>query len=189
MSRRAGELAHKIAAELRTQLLAEQTQPKTYRLVPVLVKAGSTTWAKVDIIDFDNIIRTIWRLSTSGYAKCDGINPRMHRRIMETKLSCPLSDSDLVDHKNRNKLDNRRANLRLATKSQNGFNALQKKNVSGYAGVIERRWKTKTTYSARINYYRQVIVLGTFDDPIEAAYVRDQAALQFHGDFARLNVL
>lgn len=87
-----------------------------------------------------------------------------------------------IDHANRNKLDNRWANLRLATKSQNGMNkGLRKDNVSGHSGVR----KTKHgTYSAQIKKDRIVIWLGTFKTKEEAIAARKEAELKHFGEFA-----
>lgn len=79
------------------------------------VKVG-TSEAVVDHEDFELVDRHTWYLC-NGYARADvwkgGIRRRvyMHRLILPTKLH--------VDHRNGNKLDNRRANLRASTRSQN----------------------------------------------------------------------
>jgi hypothetical protein len=107
----------------------------------------------------------------------------MHRAIMGSPAGLQ------VDHRNRNRLDNRRANLRIATPSQNQFNKgkTTRKTSSCYVGVTFvksiGRWK------AQIMLDGKTIFLGYFDSEIEAAKAYDAAAKKYHGEFACLNFL
>lgn len=90
-----------------------------------------------------------------------------------------------TDHRNSDGLDNRRANLRPATRSQNNANArTPAHNKSGYKGVHQsgRKWVAQI----QVNYKRYS--LGYFDTPEEAARAYDAAALSFWGEYARLNL-
>ncbi|MFH1371466.1 MAG: HNH endonuclease [Planctomycetota bacterium] len=105
---------------------------------------------------------------------------RLHRLIMDAPKGL------LVDHHNGDSLDNRRANLRLATNSQNQCNRRKRKNTtSRFRGVyfhkVHRKW------AAQIVVEGKRIFLGYFDSEIEAAKARDRAAIKYHGEFARLN--
>jgi hypothetical protein len=104
----------------------------------------------------------------------------MHRLI----LTAP---SELqVDHINQNRLDNRRDNLRLATRSQNNAHRrMMPSNSSGYRGVNRH----KQQWEARIKYQNQRIYLGSFANPEDAALIYDAAALLLFADFAKLNFL
>jgi hypothetical protein len=104
----------------------------------------------------------------------------MHREIMSAPAGL------LVDHKNRDGLDNRRANLRLATYSQNNCNKLKRENTSSqFAGVcFNKRGKR---WGASIGNKGERIFLGYFDSEIDAAKAYDIAAKKYHGEFARLN--
>lgn len=108
---------------------------------------------------------------------------QMHRLILG------LSDPRVqVDHRNRDGLDNRRANLRVATNSQNHAN--QDKpitNTSGYKGVSRNRTNKLHPWFAQIGVNRKQLYLGCFSTPAEAALAYDRAALQHFGEFARLN--
>jgi hypothetical protein len=105
---------------------------------------------------------------------------RMHRYIMLAP------DGLLVDHRNNNGLDNRRANLRLATTSQNNCNIRKKKNTSSrFIGVHFDKRKGK--WSVNIRHQRKRIWLGSFESEIDAAKVYDEAARKYHKEFARLN--
>lgn len=120
----------------------------------------------------------LWHTQPDGYVviKVKGRTIYLHKRIL-------TNDSE-VDHINRNKLDNRRENLRYATSSQNKCNrALQSNNTSGYRGV----YKMRTCWTAKIKLNGKQVVLGTFITKEEAALTYDIAAKKHYGEFAQLN--
>jgi hypothetical protein len=92
----------------------------------------------------------------------------------------------LVDHRNCDSLDNRKANLRFASHTENGQNRRKRKNAtSRFLGVW---WdKSKGLWESRIVYNKKRIFLGYFDSEIEAAKAYDEAAKKYFGEFARLN--
>lgn len=95
---------------------------------------------------------------------------------------------DIVDHINRNKLDNRRCNLRLATTQQNAWNRSKHSGLtySDYLGVA-KRYLDKDSWVASISIDGTNYPLGVFETQEEAAYVRDQFAMQLHGEYGVLN--
>jgi hypothetical protein len=105
----------------------------------------------------------------------------LHRAIMGSPKGL------LVDHKNRNRLDNRRANLRIATNSQNQFNKskTRRKTASRFVGVTFV--KSIGRWRAQIMLDRKNIFLGNFENETEAAKAYDSAAIKYHGEFARFN--
>jgi len=107
----------------------------------------------------------------------------LHRQIMERVLNRELLRTELVDHWNNNPLDNRRCNLRLASKITNAQNSkLSSRNTSGYKGV----YRSFKKWAAEIKVNKQKIRLGRFDTPEEAYQAYCEAALKYHGEFARL---
>jgi hypothetical protein len=106
----------------------------------------------------------------------------LHREIMNPPKGL------LVDHRNGDSLDNRRANLRLATHSQNIHNRrkIKTKTASIYIGVFFDKRMDK--WGAKIRFQNKRIYLGSFKSEIDAAKAYDAAAKKHHGDFARLNL-
>lgn len=95
-----------------------------------------------------------------------------------------ILDVPRVDHINGDGLDNRRANLRSATHADNMRNSRRRSdNTSGYKGVSASGWR----WVARVYVDSRRLHLGTFASPEEAARAYDAAALELHGEFARLN--
>lgn len=91
-----------------------------------------------------------------------------------------------VDHINHDKLDNRSANLRICTNSQNMQNSTKKKTSrSPYKGI----WYNKRVrfWYAAIKLDGRTYNLGNFKCPIEAARAYDKKALALFGEYAKLN--
>lgn len=103
---------------------------------------------------------------------------RMHRLI------CGASGDVLVDHANGNGLDNRRANIRLATRSQNLWNQpIAKHNTSGFKGVSFIK-RTKR-YRAAIGLHGKMKYLGYFATAELAHEAYVAASILYHGEFRR----
>lgn len=104
----------------------------------------------------------------------------LHREILKAPIGVD------VDHINGDGLDNRRSNLRLATRSENmGNRPMQANNSSGFKGVT---WNKKLNkWQAQIKGRGRSITLGCFDNLEEAALIYDEAARKYFGEFARLN--
>jgi len=104
----------------------------------------------------------------------------MHRQIM----SCPRKLQ--IDHKDHNRLNNQKLNMRICTNTQNQWNrGKQKNNTSGFKGVFWRRGVKK--WFAQIGFNLKPIYLGCFTSKIDAAKTYDEAAIKYFGEFAYLN--
>jgi hypothetical protein len=102
----------------------------------------------------------------------------MHRVILNTP-------SDLEgDHVNRNRLDNRKENLRICTHKQNTQNhSILKSNTSGYRGVHFLKSKNKWRVIIQNEF------IGYFNNKKQAAKTYNIEALKRYGEFANLNLL
>lgn len=93
-----------------------------------------------------------------------------------------LPDCD-IDHKDRDRSNNRIGNLRVATRSENlGNSALNSRNTTGYKGVMYL--KNKGKYVANIFHKGMNYRLGTFTDPADAHRAYCGAADLLFGEFA-----
>ena len=125
--------------------------------------------AIIDIECIDLIKQYKWHLRTDGYVST-GNNVYLHRFLMNPP------DNMEIDHINRNKLDNRRENLRICTQQQNLQNkGIPTDNTSGYTGVYKRNNK----WCARININKKQINLGTFNTFEEAKHARILAEIVY----------
>lgn len=158
----------------------EVVQPldDSYRLVALTQGQN----AIVDLSDYDWISRFNWR------AKWDKNTKSFYawRHLPGDKASPMHSEiiGGMVDHVNRDTLDNRKTNLRKATTSENGRNKAKKSNNTiGYIGVC--RYGTK--WGARIWIKGKMTHLGVFSTPEAAAQERDAAVKREYGEFGVLN--
>jgi len=148
-------------------------------------------FAIVDPEDYERINKHKWFVNKNKYNSYARRNVwkgrnrevvRMHREILNAPAGL------LVDHINHNGLDNRKANLRLATRTQNSWNRRKPKIpncTSRFKGVGwhkgNKKWSTKICFNGK----RKTI--GYFADEIEAAKAYDKAAKKYHKEFALLN--
>lgn len=109
------------------------------------------------------------------------VNDRRTNIAMHTLLTTSRD----VDHKNLNGLDNRRANLRLATRSQQGANQRDHGGSSSYKGVSWSRGRNK--WEAKIRVDQVSKFLGRFEVEQDAAAAYDHAARAAWGEFALTN--
>jgi HNH endonuclease/AP2 domain len=135
----------------------------------------------VDEDVFDDLNKTLWHLK-SGYAsvEVDGQAIFMHHKVLG------IDSSIEVDHQDRNRLDCRRSNLRIATHAQNMANKPKKVGdfTSKYKGVSfdarRGRWRTNLTVEGHLFSKR-------YDTEVEAAVAYDALATHHVGKFAVTN--
>lgn len=152
------------------------------KLIPLSAGRG---FAMVDDCDYERASAHKWRLAR-GYAMTGGGRLRgqktecipLHRFILSPEPGQQL------DHINRNRLDNRRSNLRVATGSQNQANTLSRTGKK-YKGTTFHKASGK--FQACIMHGNRNCYLGLFASEIDAARAYDAKAIELHGEFAYLN--
>lgn len=126
-----------------------------------------------------------WSLTQHGHVKGwrSGQLVYLHHLVLDVPSSC------MVDHRNRDPLDNRRSNLRVATRSQNGANRLADRRKAGetsrFKGVAWDRARGR--WHAWIHVDGKTRSLGRHSTEEAAAAAYNAAAMEAWGEFARLN--
>ncbi len=123
--------------------------------------------------------RVAGMINDSGYrvTRVNGKNYRVHRIIWEMhhgEIPCGLE----IDHINRDRLDNRIENLRLATRHEQNLNMSKRKSTSGITGVCwskkDKRWQALIGFKGK-SYY-----LGQFIEKRDAIKARRDAEIKFN---------
>ncbi|CAJ2713266.1 HNH endonuclease [Burkholderia pseudomallei] len=144
----------------------------------------------VDDADLPLVSAYTWCIdSSTGYAvtnvhgECGKQKVYMHRLIMGLERG----DKRMVDHRDMDRANNTRLNLRVCTKTENMRNRGQTRaNKSGFKGVS---WDSaRSKWTARIKANGKVHCLGRFHDAAEAYAVYCDAAKAMHGEFVNLGV-
>lgn len=145
--------------------------------VKVITKKGEEIL--IDEGDFEKVKKYSWCISKTGYpvANINGKATKLHRYLLNIEVP-----EVIVDHINRNKLDNRRNNLRTCTALENARNTtVSKNNKTGYLGISTT---PQGKYRARIMVNRKEIRLGNYDKIEDAIKARKQAEIKYFGQFA-----
>lgn len=105
----------------------------------------------------------------------------MHREVLGRRIKEGL----YTDHINRNRLDNRKKNLRVVTYMQNNCNTTKKaKNKSGYKGVswdkLLNKWRVQIGANKKNHY------IGVFTSRLKAYKAYCEAVKQYHGEYGRV---
>ena len=147
--------------------------------------------ALVDSQDYEYLNQWKWYCSQYGYAVRRGARDDfgkrktyfMHRVVNKTP------DNLHTDHKNGDRLDNQRANLRNATQQQNNWNKstqnIKNPGTSRYKGVSLYKRTGKWCSAIKIN--GRLSHLGSFDCEFDAAKCYDVHAVKYRGEFAKVN--
>jgi len=138
------------------------------------------------LIDADDVARVserYWHMGKESYiVSAKGVNKSkalLHRWILGV-----TNPSIFVDHINRDRLDNRRINLRKVTSTENAYNrSLASTNRTGFIGVYYSTYSRR--YEAKVGYRKKRIYLGSSrDDLVRLAQMYNIGAKFLYGDFA-----
>ena len=142
--------------------------------------------------DADLLHTHCWFIGTHGYftgyrrgSGRRGCHDLLHRVVLERALGSAPTKRHVADHRNGDKRDNRRSNLRWVTPRQSSWNG-RGHSKTGYKGV-ERTGAKRPRYAAYITIQGSKQHLGCFDTPEEAARVYDHVAAKVSRGYARLN--
>lgn len=137
-----------------------------------------------DLDDWNKWKGYTWSLADTGYAYSKVIIANHELTLQFHNMVMPLQDDGkMVDHKNLNKLDNRRENLRYATRLMNNINKVKanKNNKCGYRGV--HFVKTMNKWRAAIMLNHKAITIGYYNSPEEAYEARKEAEQIYFAPF------
>lgn len=161
---------------LREETRHKQRKENEYSIVDgyVKVKLNDNTHMLCDIEDWERLKIHHWHLNSVGYAVSGTSDKSLlfHKEVTGTK-------SEIIDHINRKKLDNRKINLRIADKRINTINReLQPNNTTGHKGVYcDKRYGT---WNARVTVLGKTIHLGTYKTKEEAIKARIEGEEKYY---------
>lgn len=156
--------------------------------IPVKGRKGEQLIAFIDDEDFELVNQYKWVAGGKSpadrswfYAYASNHSGKenilMHRLVMNAKQGV------FIDHRNRNRLDNQKGNLRFCTRSQNMMNQV-KRTSRKYKGVYP---SGKNGFRVLIGVNYKLTSVGSYKTEFEAAKAYDEAAIRLHGEFASLN--
>jgi len=167
------------------QELAHCSQPISRNVAGIAIfpiaTSDGTKEILCDDVDWHELKRSTWCLNDGGYAfaNVNGKSRTMHSLLLEVPEDC------VVDHINRNRIDNRRTNLREATLSINSQNRTKQVGISSMYNGVSR--SGRYLFRAEICKDSKPERLGRYRDEQVAAWVYNQRALELYGRTAKLN--
>ena len=148
----------------------------------------------VDDEDYIELIKHHWCIVLvcgHYYTTCEGdkINGKRNRLFMH-RLLMGFPKDKVIDHIDNNGLNNQKHNLRICTIQENGANRIKTqciKTTSKYKGI---HWhKNNKQWEVGIKKDNKRIFIGNYKTEIEAAKAYNEAAINYFGEFANLNVI
>jgi hypothetical protein len=153
--------------------------------IPVYGRVGVVAHALVDDDDAELVSAYRWGNLVNGYISCGVPHPSGGQRTIylhRLVLGLDFGDRREGDHKNLDKLDNRRENLRVASRSQNAQNVPSQGGTSRYRGVAwhkaHKRWRAYVFLDGRQAFH------GYFESELDAA----RAAARFRAEHMPFSV-
>ena len=153
------------------------------------VYANNNRFFLIDEEDYKKVRKINWCISksrksntfyvsaTPKYRKELNGNISLHRYLMSA------TKNEIIDHKNRNGLDNRKNNLRRCTTKENLQNTkINSNNKSGVIGVYYDKNTGKWASEIKVNYRK--IFLGRFIEKEDAIIARLKAEKEYFGEFS-----
>lgn len=136
----------------------------------------------VDDADFEWLNQ--WKWCFNGKYAVRFVYDGKKRTVWMHRLIMGEPEGKMVDHKDLDRLNNQRSNLRMATRSQNMLNrGAQANNTSGVKGVW--RDKTRSKWVAEIKVNGRKHTIGRFRDIVAATQAYKETARKLAGEYAR----
>lgn len=156
-----------------------------------IVLSGGKLVTLVDADSYESLIQWNWCFDGRYVYRRQHLKmeseKQKYQKIYLHKLVNNTPERLDTDHINSNKLDNRRCNLRSATRSQNNANQRKRENLSSkYKGVC---WdKRLSKWKAEIKIHGKKKHLGVFISEEDAAAAYDAAARELFSDYSKVNL-
>lgn len=151
------------------------------------IKVSNTNLkAIIDDADAPLVAHRTWYLDIEGYPTTRLLKKEGKKLLRMHRVLITPPKGLFIDHIDNNRLNNRRSNLRIATKAQNMMNrGAPIQNTSGFKGVVwdpvNKKWVAQITANGKSKK------IGRFRTKTQAAMAYNQAAKIYHGEFAYLN--
>lgn len=153
--------------------------------MPAEVRLTKGCVALVDDEDLPLVAPHRWCVAAMGKGHKYAVRQANGKRVILHRTILGAQPGQYVDHRNGDTLDNRRANLRLCTASENARNRRKTVGNSQFKGVC---WdKRNKNWLASIYYEGCSHNIGRFQDEVAAAKAYNTEAARVFGEFAHLN--
>jgi len=139
----------------------------------------------IDEEDYERVAQHSWTNTSLGYVVSSAWDKKAKKRCKSILLHRFIMNAPkgvLVDHKNGNRLDNRKENLRFCTRQENARNMKNDTSSSGgHKGVYPHKHK----WTARITVNYKLLYLGLFETKEAAIEAYREASIKYFGEFRR----
>lgn len=135
-----------------------------------------------DLEDYDLIKDYCWSENhpNGGYSMLMTYDSHIKKYVSFHRLLKP--EWNIIDHIDRNTLNNRKNNLRQVTHAENMRNTtLRKTSKTGFIGVHERKSAKKNKWLAYIGINKEIKYLGVFQNKDDAIKARLRAEIEYFG--------
>ena len=148
------------------------------------IPVGDGLTALVDDEDYELVSKYSWHIN-NGYARAwtPSIN-RKRKKVYMHSLIANTPKGMYTDHRNRNRLDNTRTNLRAVTPAQNSRNSGPRRTKKG---VFKGAHRQGNRWTVTINVNAKNVYVGSFLNEEAAARAYDEKARMLFGEYAYLN--
>lgn len=156
------------------------------------IKVGFMTFkdgrkSVMDLEDLERLGTKKWHICKSGYVFRNYRIGTNNKKVLLARAIMGHPEGMQVDHINKDKLDNRKSNLRIVTHQENSWGRKHKNRSSPFIGVCIRANGKWHAQSSELDGKR--VSLGCHNSEIDAAIAYDLFAISQRGLMAKTNVL